>query len=179
MGKITKPGPGLPLLFINKDATNLTRTPAEAFAIGSHTSKAYRKWAKSERLSRIRLTDSVAQSTKAYLKISPRAQRSLIEECEQIEEAEDPQAFAALLKAITYQDVSVHTKSSIPTTLKDFHVPGHSPSLYRATEYCMYALRWIDFCELPRLIKDQSSEYLCQTTLQCTVFLKLAMSTAW
>ena len=45
-----------PLLFINKDATNLTRTPVEAYAIGSHVSKAHRNWSRSARIRRTKLS---------------------------------------------------------------------------------------------------------------------------
>lgn len=52
--QIKKPSPSRPLLFINKDATSLNRTPAEAFAIGSHVSKSHRNWLKCERLRRMK-----------------------------------------------------------------------------------------------------------------------------
>lgn len=41
---LEKEGQGSQLLFINKDATNLSRTPEELYAIGSHVSKGSRKW---------------------------------------------------------------------------------------------------------------------------------------
>lgn len=54
--QIMKVCPSRPLLFINKDATNLNRAPAEAFAIGSHVSKAHRNWSRSVRLRRTEVT---------------------------------------------------------------------------------------------------------------------------
>lgn len=132
-----RPGSSLPLLFINKDATNLNRTPAEAFAIGSHMSKAYRKWAKIQRLGRVGSTARLPPPTKIHPKICPRTRQSLIEKCEEIEENENPQALAAVLKAAIHQVLSAHTESCIPTKLNHSHIHGHSPSLYRAMEYCM------------------------------------------
>ncbi|OAP63189.1 hypothetical protein AYL99_02416 [Fonsecaea erecta] len=52
----TRLGP-MPLLFVNKDASNLERTSAEAFAIGSHISKTHRKWLKCQRLKQIEYPD--------------------------------------------------------------------------------------------------------------------------
>lgn len=42
--KSIDPNQGEPLLFINKDATNLKRTAEEVFAVGSHVSRGSRKW---------------------------------------------------------------------------------------------------------------------------------------
>jgi len=131
-------------LFINKDATNLNRTQAEAFAIGSHTSKAYRKWAKSERLRRIGVTAFLPQSTGTPLKICPRAQSPLFEERDEIEEAANPQTVAALLKAVIHQYRSAQIKSSIPPKITFSNIHGRSPSLYRAMEYCMASRCEID-----------------------------------
>ncbi|KIY03633.1 uncharacterized protein Z520_00324 [Fonsecaea multimorphosa CBS 102226] len=51
----------MPLLFVNKDANNLERTSAEAFAIGSHISKTHRKWLKTQRLKQLEFPDRLKE----------------------------------------------------------------------------------------------------------------------
>lgn len=146
-GGDTRTDPGPPLLFVNKDASNLSRTKAEAFAVGSHMSKAYRRWSKSQKLRNLRPTASVLQSTNVYLEIRRHPRKSLLEECDESEVAGSPQAVGAFLKLIIDR-----MKSTIPAKVS-IYSHGYSPTIYRAMEYCTYPLLELRSHDRPRLIK--------------------------
>jgi len=132
MGQDSQTDPGPPLLFVNRDATNLSRTRAEAFAVGSHTSSVYRKWAKSERLRNLRREARVLQSAKVRLDPFPHGpEQSPVEKGYEVEDAESPRTVIALLKAAVVQA----KQFSIPAKLS---IDGqrHPPNFYRAMEYC-------------------------------------------
>ncbi|KAK6364848.1 hypothetical protein LTS17_011752 [Exophiala oligosperma] len=133
-GGDTRTDPGPPLLFVNKDASNLSRTKAEAFAVGSHMSKVYRRWSKSQKLRNLRPTASVLQSTNVYLEIRRHPRKSLLEECDESEVAGSPQAVGAFLKLIIDR-----MKSTIPAKVS-IYSHGYSPTIYRAMEYFMRVL---------------------------------------